>query len=69
VREIESLFGDRVNSKDLWPTKFPGLTPSDFFLRGLQKGKVYTNKRCIVLDLKEDIGQETASFTVDLLQW
>jgi len=40
-REIESFFQDRIISKNLWPPGSPDLTPADFFLWGLFKGKVY----------------------------
>ena len=42
MREIESFFQDRIISKKLWPPRYPDLTPADFFLWGLLKGKVYT---------------------------
>ena len=43
MREIESFFRDRIISKTLWPPRSPDLTPDDFFLWGLLKGKVYKN--------------------------
>ena len=42
MREIERYFQDRIISKKLWPPRSPDLTPADFFLCGLLKGKVYT---------------------------
>jgi hypothetical protein len=44
MREIESYFGNRIISKNLWPSKSLDLTPPDFFLWGLLKGHVYSNK-------------------------
>ena len=44
MREIEKFFfQDRIISKkkNLWPPRSPDLTPADFFLWGLLKGKVY----------------------------
>jgi len=40
MREIESFFfKERIISKNLWPPRPPDLTPADFFLWGLLKGK------------------------------
>jgi hypothetical protein len=44
MREIESYFGDRLISGNLWPPRSPDLMPPDFFLWGLLKGCVYSNK-------------------------
>jgi len=44
MAEIQSFFGDRVISKRLWPPRSPDLTPSDYFLWGYLKGRVYQNK-------------------------
>jgi hypothetical protein len=44
MREIESFFfQDRIISKNIWPPRSPDLTPSEFFLWGLLKVKVYKN--------------------------
>jgi hypothetical protein len=42
--EIESFFEDRIIFKGLWPPQSPGLTPADFFLWGILKGRVYGNR-------------------------
>jgi len=39
MTEIESLFGDRIISKALWPSRAPDLSLPDFFLWGALKGK------------------------------
>jgi hypothetical protein len=44
MREIESYFCDRLISRNLWPPRSADLTPPDFFLWGLLKGRVYSNK-------------------------
>jgi len=52
MREIESFFKDRIISKNIWPPRSPDLTPADFFLWGLLKGKVYKNTPRIIEQLK-----------------
>ena len=66
--EIRSFFGDRVNSKDLWPPRSPDLTPPDFFLWGHLKTKVYVNKPRTIQDLKENIKSEIAAIDSGMLQ-
>ena len=44
MAKIQSIFGDRVISKGLWPPRSPDLTPPDYFLWGYLKGRVYQNK-------------------------
>jgi hypothetical protein len=61
-------FGGRLISKELLSKRFPILTPQDVFVWGPQKGMVYTNKNCIK-DLTEDIRQQKAVITADMLQW
>jgi hypothetical protein len=63
MREIENYFGDRLNSKNLWPPRSPDLTPPDFFLWGLLKGRVYSNKQRKVDALKAAIRREVAANT------
>ena len=53
MREIESFFQDRIISKYLWPPRSPDLTPADFFLWGLLKGKVYKNTPPTIEQLKD----------------
>ena len=52
MREIESFFQDRIISKKLWPPRSPDLTPADFFVWGLLKGKVYKNTPRTIEQLK-----------------
>jgi hypothetical protein len=52
----------------LWPPRFPDLTPADFFLWGLLKGKVYKNTPRTVEQLKDAIGQEIQAVNVDTLE-
>ena len=58
TREIKSFFKDRIISKNLWPPRSPDLTPADFFLWGLLKGKVYQNTPRTIQQLKDAIRQE-----------
>jgi hypothetical protein len=40
MKEIESYFGDRLISQNMWPPRSPDLTPPEFLLWGLLKGRV-----------------------------
>ena len=53
MREIEGFFKDRIISEKLRPPRSPDLTPADFFLRGLLKGKLYNNTPRTIEQLKE----------------
>jgi hypothetical protein len=44
IAEIESFFEGRIISKGLWSPRLPDLTPPDFFLWGILKGRVYGNR-------------------------
>ena len=68
MREIENFFGDRMISKNLWPPRSLDLTPADFFLWGLLKGKVYKNKPSTIEQLKDAIRQEIQVVNVDSLR-
>jgi hypothetical protein len=63
MKEIESYFGDRLISKNLWPPRSPDLTPRDYFLWGLLKGRVYSNKPRTIDDLKDAIRRGVAAIT------
>jgi len=67
MREIESFFKDRIISKNLWPPRSPDLTPADFFLLGLLKGKVYKNTPRTIEQLKDAMRQEIQAVNVDTL--
>jgi len=68
MREIESFLKDRIISKNLWPPRSSDLTPADFFLWGLLKGKVYKNTPRTIEKLKDAIRQEIQAVTVDTLE-
>jgi hypothetical protein len=61
MREIENYFDDRLISKNLWPPRLPDLTPPDFYLWGLLKGRIYSNKPRTIDALKEAIRREVAA--------
>ena len=67
MREIGSFVQDRIISKNLWPPRPPDLTPVDFFLWGLLKGKVYKNTPRTIEQLKDAIRQEIQAVNVDSL--
>ena len=58
VAEIQSFFGDRVTSKELWPPRSPDLTQPDYLLWGYLKGRVYRNKPRTIDALKANITEE-----------
>ena len=62
MQEIERFFfQDRIISKNLCPPRSPDLTPADFFLWGLLKGKVYKNTPRTIEQLKDAIRQRDSS--------
>jgi len=67
MREIESFFKDRIISKNLWPPRSPDLTPDNFFLWGLMKGKEYKNTPRTIEQLKDVIRQEIQAVNVNTL--
>jgi len=62
------FFGNQVISKDVWPTRPPDLTLPEFFLWGLLKGKVYTNKPHTISDLQQNVCHEIAAISAQTLQ-
>jgi len=56
--KLEVFFKDRIISKKFWPPRSPDLTPAEFFLWGLLKGKLYKNTARTVKQLKDAIHQE-----------
>jgi len=70
MREIERFFffEDRIISKKFWPPRSPDLTPTDVFLWGLLKGKVYKNSPRTIEQLKDAIRQEIQAVNVDTMR-
>jgi len=56
-----------VISKGIWPPRSPDLTPSDYFLCGYLKGRVYQNKARTIDALKANITEEIQKVTADVL--
>jgi len=67
MREIESIFKDKIFSKNLWPPRSPDLTPDGVFLLSLLKGKVYKNTPLTIEQLKDAIRQEIQAVNVEIL--
>jgi hypothetical protein len=63
MREIKSYFGDRLILKNPWPPRSPDLIPPAFFLWGLLKDCVYSNKPRTIDVLKDAIRREVAAIT------
>ena len=54
--------------KNRWPPISPDLTPADFFLWGLLKGKMYKNTPRTIKQLKKAIRQEIQAVNADILR-
>ena len=67
MREIEVFLKTESSQKNLWPPRSPDLTPADFFLWGLLRGKVYKNTPRTIEQLKDAIHQEIQAVNVDTL--
>ena len=65
--KLNVFFQDRIISKNLWPPRSPDITPADFFLWGLLKGKVYKNTPRTIEQLNDAILQEIQAVNVDTL--
>ena len=65
MREIESLYQERIISKNVWPPRSPDLTHADFFLWGRLKDKVYKNTPRTIEQLKDAIRQEIQAVNFD----
>jgi len=67
MADIQYFFGDCVILKGFWPPHSPDLTPSDYFLWGYLKGRVYQNKPLNIDALKANITEEIQAVTTDVL--
>ena len=65
--KLKVFFKDIIISKNFWPPRPPDLTPADFFIRGLLKGKVYKNTPRTIEQLKDAIRQEIQAVNFDTL--
>ncbi|KAJ4437989.1 hypothetical protein ANN_13928 [Periplaneta americana] len=53
MHELRIVFGDRIISRELWPPRSPDLSPSDFYLWGTLKNKVYASNPHTLQELKD----------------
>jgi hypothetical protein len=67
MREIGSFFKERIISKNLWLPRSPDLTPAIFFLRGILKCNVYTNRPDTIEKLKDAVRQYIQAINLDTL--
>ena len=65
--KLEVFFKTELSQKNLWPPRSLDLTPADFFLWGLLKGRVYKNTPRTIEQLKDAIRQEIQAVNVDTL--
>ena len=65
--KLKVFFKTELSQKTLWPPRSPDLTPADFCLWGLLKGKVYKNTPRTIEQLKDAIRQEIQAVNVDTL--
>jgi hypothetical protein len=59
VEEVKSFFGDMIISKGFWLPQSPRLTPLDFFLWNLLKGRLFKHKPHAVRNVKRNITKKT----------
>ena len=63
--KLKVFFPGRIISQNLWPPRSPELTPTNFFLWDLLKGKVYKITHRTMEHLKDAIRQEIQAVNVD----
>ena len=68
VRCLQSVFGDRIISRGLWPPYSPDLNPCDFYLWPMLRDKVYGSNPHSEDDLKERIQNVVFSVSTAELQ-
>lgn len=67
LKHLEMFFGERVISRGLWPARSPDLSPSDYFLWGYLKERVYQNCPRTVQDLRMNILSSVQNISSELL--
>ena len=63
--------GDRLISRRTdfpWPPYSPDLNPSDCFLSGYHKERIYNNDPKILADLKDSIKSEIMKISIDMIK-
>ena len=66
-KKLIFFFKTIISKKNLRPPRSPDLTPADFFLWGLLKGKVYKNTPRTIEQLKDATRQKIQAVNVDNL--
>ena len=66
--KLKVFFKTELSQETFRPPRSPDLTPADFFLWGLLKGKVYKNTPRKIEQLKDAIRQEIQAVNVDTLR-
>ena len=67
---LHEMFSENIISQRcplIWPPRSPGLSPSDFFLWGYLKERVFTNNLQTLEDLKQNIRQEIDTISQKVL--
>lgn len=64
---LHEFFGERINSKGLWPPCSSNLSPPDLFLCGYLKEKIYKNRPQNLDELKRNITIEIYLININVL--
>lgn len=71
MEQVQQAFPERVFSRFrdiLWPPRTPDRAILDYFPLGFLKSRVYIDKPCILVELKEDIRREIQAIQQEMLQ-
>lgn len=68
LQYLQEFFGERLLSKDRFPTRSPDLTPLDFYLFGNLKTKIFRNRLHTIEELKVAIEEEIHNINQQELQ-
>jgi hypothetical protein len=55
MKFLKEIFGKRIISRNLWPSRSPDLTPLDFYLLGAVKSALYRDRPGKLNELKTAI--------------
>jgi hypothetical protein len=67
MQMLSEFFGGYIISRNLWPPRFPDLSPPDFYLWGFLKENVYKNNPHILKELKQNTELYISNVTADTL--
>jgi len=68
ARNLKFFLKTELTPKKLWPHRSPDLTPADYFLWGLWKGKVYKNTPRTIEQHKDATHQEIQAVNAETLR-